>query len=153
MPKGMNKTGCILVAEDDRTDAFFLQRAFKRAGIPVNLEFVRDGQEVIDYLQGDGEFENRAAFPLPQLLMLDLNMPRLSGFEVLAWIRKHPRWKDLPVAIFSASDEPKDIRRAYDLGANSYLVKPHSIDELMNVVGQLKKHWAETDKDHGRKAA
>src|ERR1019366_5022861 len=119
----MSNSGHILVAEDDPTDAYFFQRAFKRAGIPVTLHFVRDGQEVIDYLEGKGQFADRTAHPLPQLALLDLNMPRLDGFDVLEWMRKQPAFSGLELVIFSSSDEPKHINQAYGLGANSYLVK------------------------------
>jgi CheY-like chemotaxis protein len=149
----MNHAGHILVAEDDTTDAYFFQRAFRRAGIPVMLHFVRDGQEVIDYLQGEGQFADRAAHPRPQLVLLDLRMPRVNGFEVLEWIRQQPRFNDLQVVIFSSSGEPKDVNRAYGLGANSYLVKPHSMDELTALVGRFKKFWLEGSNDHDRKAA
>jgi len=137
----VNKTGHILVAEDDPTDAFFLQRTFKRLGVPVTLHFVRDGQEVLDYLAGVREFHDRRVYPVPRLLLLDLKMPGLDGFQVLAWVRKDKRLKTLPVVIFSSSSEPEDVKRAQELGANSYLVKPHSIEELMSLVGQFKKHW------------
>jgi CheY-like chemotaxis protein len=149
----MSNSGHILVAEDDSTDAFFLQRAFQRAGIPIELHFVRDGQEAIDYLQGKGRFADRAAYPQPQLLLLDLKMPRLDGFDVLGWIRKQPGLSELVVVLFSMSDEPKDMRRAYDLGANWYLVKPHSMEELMALIGRFKKHWLEGGEESGRKAA
>jgi CheY-like chemotaxis protein len=140
----MNDSGHILVAEDDPTDAFFLQRAFKRAGIPVTLHFVSDGQDVISYLRGVGAFEDRSAYPLPQLLLLDLHMPRLDGFRVLQWIRSEPKFRHLLVVIFSSSDEAKFINRAHELGANSYLVKPHSMDELTELVGRFKKFWLES---------
>jgi CheY-like chemotaxis protein len=149
----MNQAGHILVAEDDSTDAFFLQRAFDRAGIPVALHFVRDGQEVIDYLQGAGQFADRTRHPLPQLVLLDLKMPRLDGFNVLEWIRQQPALKGLVTVIFSSSDEARDINRAYGLGANSYIVKPHSMEELMRLVGHFKKRWLEGDTEGGRKAA
>lgn len=141
------------MAEDDLTDAYFFKRAFRRAGIPVLLHFVRDGQEVIDYLQGDGQFADRTAHPLPQLVLLDLKMPRLDGFEVLEWVRQQPGFKGLQVVIFSGSGEPKDINRAYGLGANWYLVKPHSMEELTALVGRFKKFWLEGTSDGGRKAA
>jgi CheY-like chemotaxis protein len=149
----MHASGHILVAEDDPTDAYFFERAFRRAGLPVTLHFVRDGQEVIEYLQGKGPFADRAAHPLPQLVLLDLNMPRLNGFEVLGWLRRQPQLNGLHVVIFSASDEPKDLNRAYNLGADWYMVKPHSMDELTALVGRFRKYWLEGHDDHGRKAA
>jgi CheY-like chemotaxis protein len=141
------------VAEDDPTDAYFFQRAFKRAGLPVLLHFVRDGQEVLDYLQGKGQFADRTAHPLPQLLLLDLKMPRLDGFAVLEWVRRQPDLNGLQIVIFSSSGAPRDINRAYGLGANWYLVKPHSMEELTELVGRFKKFWLEGADDHGRKAA
>ena len=149
----MSDSGHILVAEDDPTDAYFFQRAFTRAGIPVALHFVRDGQEVLDYLQGAGQFADRAVYPLPQLVLLDLNMPRLDGFQVLEWVRRQPGFPALQIVIFSASGEPKDIHRAYGLGANWYLVKPHSMDELTDLVGRFKKFWLEGANHPARKAA
>ena len=148
-----NKSGHILVAEDDTTDAFFFQRAFRRAGIPVTLHFVRDGQEVIDYLEGKGLFADRSAHSLPHLLLLDLRMPKLDGFDVLRWVRKRPDFTDLVVVLFSSSDEPRDINRAYDLGANWYLVKPHSMEELTALVGRFKKYWLQANSDDSRQAA
>jgi CheY-like chemotaxis protein len=149
----MNEYGHILVAEDDPTDAYFFERAFKRAGIPVTLHFVRDGQEAVDYLQGEGQFTDRARHPLPQLVLLDLKMPRLDGFDVLEWVRKQPGLSGVLIVIFSSSDEPKDMNRAYGLGANSYLVKPHSMGELTALVGQFKKYWLGANDGGGRKAA
>lgn len=139
----MNTLTNILVAEDDPSDAFFLKRAFNRAGIAVALHFVQDGQEVIEELSGEPLFPGRAAQPAPQLLLLDLKMPRLNGFEVLSWIRRQPRFKHLPVIIFSSSDEPKDVQRAYDLGADSFVLKPHSVQELNGLIGRFKKTWLE----------
>ena len=149
----MFKSGHILVAEDDPTDAYFFERAFKRAGIPVTLHFVRDGQEALDYLQGAGSFADRTCYPVPQLVLLDLQMPRLNGFEVLEWVRKQPDLHGLLIVIFSSSTEPRDINRAYGLGANSYLVKPHSMAELTALVGRFKKYWLEAGNDRGRQAA
>jgi CheY-like chemotaxis protein len=143
----MTNSGRILVAEDDPTDAFFLQRAFSKAGISVKLHFVRDGQEVIDYLRGDKPFEDRNAHPLPHLLLLDLKMPKLNGFDVLDWLKRQPGLKRLLVVIFTSSEESQDINRAYDLGANSYLVKPHAIDDLMRVVERLEKYWLEANRN------
>src|SRR6266567_605609 len=110
----------ILVAEDDPADAFFLQRAFAKAGVSISLHFVRDGQEVIDYLRGEPPFADRVVYPLPQLLLLDLKMPRLNGFDVLGWLKESPDLKRLPVVVFTSSRETADVNHAYDLGANSY---------------------------------
>jgi CheY-like chemotaxis protein len=149
----MSSSGHILVAEDDPTDAFFFQRAFRRAGIPVTLHFVRDGQEVLDYLDGKGIYADRASYPQPQLLLLDLRMPRLDGFDVLKWVRKRPDLQHMVVVLFSSSDAPRDISRAYDLGANWYLVKPHSMEELTGLVGRFKKYWLEANPARSEQAA
>jgi len=135
----------ILVAEDDPQDAFFLKREFARAGVPTSLHFVQDGQEVIDYLEGKGAFADRQTHPMPNLVLLDLKMPRLNGFDVLGWLRKQTGLKRLPVIIFSSSAESVDINRAYDLGANSYLVKPHEIEALSGLVNCLKTYWLEAN--------
>jgi len=135
----------ILVAEDDPTDAFFLQRAFGKTGVSIGLEFVRDGQEAIDYLRGEPPYADRKTHPLPQLLLLDLKMPRLNGFEVLDWLRNQPQLKRLLVIVFSSSAELGDIDRAYDLGANSYLVKPHASEQLMELVHRVEKYWLESN--------
>ena len=137
----------ILVAEDDPTDAFFLQRAFAKTGTPVGLKFVRDGQEAIDYLRGESPFGDRAANPMPQLLLLDLKMPRLNGFEVLHWLKTQPGLKRLLVIVFSSSAETGDINRAYDLGANSYLVKPHATEQLLELVNRVEKYWLEDNQN------
>ncbi len=149
----MNDMRHILVAEDDTADAFFFQRAFKRAGIPITLHFVRDGREAIDYLQNTEPFAERATNPMPQLLLLDLKMPRLDGFDVLAWIRQQPVLEKLQVIIFSGSDEPRDRKRAQELGANSYLVKPHSIEEMNILVARFRKQWFQAGDGSSRKAA
>ena len=137
----MGRPEHILVAEDDLSDAFFLKRAFKRSEILSTMHFVRDGQEAINYLSGQGNFSLRSTYPLPDLLLLDVRMPRLDGFDVLRWIRKRTSLNSVFVVIFTSSEEAHDIDRALKLGANSYLVKPHSIQELSDLVASLKKHW------------
>jgi len=145
MMLNVNKPERILVAEADPTAALFLQRAFSKTGVQVALHFVRNGQEAVDYLWGEAQFADRTAHPLPDLLLLDLKMPRLNGFEVLGWLRQRPVLKRLPVVIFSSSGEAKDIDRAYDLGANSYLVKPHAAEELLSLVERFKNYWLEVN--------
>jgi len=131
----------VLIAEDDPSDAFLLKRAFTLANIPATLHFVRDGQEAIDYLQGDDRYKDRAVYPLPDLMLLDLKMPRLNGFDVLTWLRRQPGLKRLLVTVLTSSDQPDDINRAYDLGANSYLLKPHNSSHLSELVAQVKHYW------------
>jgi CheY-like chemotaxis protein len=133
----------VLVAEDDPSDVFFLRRAFSLAGLPAALHFVRDGQEAIDYLEGGKQFSDRDAYPLPDLMLLDLKMPRLNGFDVLDWLRSKPGLNRLLVAVLTSSDQPQDINRAYDLGANSYLLKPHSAEQLADLIKHVQKYWLE----------
>jgi len=133
----------ILVAEDDSNAVLLLKTVCSKAHIDAPLHVVRDGQEAIEYLEGSGEFTDRVAHPLPALLLLDLNMPRLNGFEVLKWIRQHPQLKRLLVVVLSSSADPKDVERSYDLGANSYLVKPMGFDGFSEMIGTLKKYWLE----------
>ncbi len=133
----------ILVAEDDPNDAFFLERAFAKAGVDVPLSFVTDGTETLEYLEGQKAFADRAAHPLPTLLLLDLKMPRMNGFDVLKWLRERPGLRRLSVVVFSSSDDPRDVNLAYDLGANSYAVKPGSGAELLAFVRSLHQYWCE----------
>ena len=137
----------VLVAEDDPSDIFFLQRAFTLAGLSTSLHFVRDGQEAIDYLEGEKSYSDRTTHPFPDLLLLDLKMPRINGFDVLVWLRQQPRLKRLLVTVLTSSDQPQDINRAYDLGANSYLLKPHTSEHLSDLVRHLQKYWLELN--HG----
>ena len=129
------------MAEDQTNDAFILERAFKKTGAKATLHFVRDGQEAIDYLEGEELFSDRNAYPLPTLLLLDLKMPRMDGFDVLEWVRSQKSLRRLLVVVFSSSEEIGDINRAYDLGANSYLVKPADFDELLKLAEDLGRYW------------
>ena len=140
--KGMR----ILAAEDDPTEAFLLKRAFLRAGIDVPLDFVADGQQVIDYLAGQEPFSDRASHPMPTLLLLDLKMPRVDGFQVIEWLRQQPVLGRLPVVVLTNSDLAEDVTRAFDLGANSYLQKPHDMPALEDLVRLLEQYWIETNR-------
>src|SRR6266581_4702660 len=135
----------VLIAEDDPSDVFLLKRAFSLAQVPATLHFVRDGQEAIDYLEGDAAYKDRAVYPLPDLMLLDLKMPKLNGFDVLSWLKRQPGLKRLLVTVLTSSDQPQDINRAYDLGANSYLLKPHSSQELSDLVKRVQKYWLEVN--------
>jgi len=140
-----NKPETILVAEDDAEDALFLKRAFAKVGVPSALHFVQDGQEMVDYLSASDGFADRRAHPFPDLVVLDLKMPRMNGFDVLHWIRNQRGLKRLPVIIFTSSAHEDDVNKAYDLGANSYLVKPHALEDLTTLVTRLKHYWIETN--------
>jgi CheY-like chemotaxis protein len=131
----------ILYVEDEDSDIFLLHHVFAKEGVPNPLQAVKDGREAIEYLAGRGSFANRKQHPLPGLMLLDLNLPYWSGFEVLAWVRQQPQCRRLPVLIFSSSSRPDDIARAYDAGANAYLVKPSSLNELSALIRSLRDFW------------
>ena len=124
----MKSARSFLVAEDDENDVFFLQRAFQQAKIESPLQVVRDGQEAIDYLSGAGKFSDRKEYPLPQLFILDLKMPRMTGLDVLRWLQDQPELHCLPVLVLSSSAQRTDFERAYELGANGFVVKPASLE-------------------------
>jgi CheY-like chemotaxis protein len=130
-----------LLVEDDLADAEFVSMAFKNSG--HQLHVVNDGQHAIDYLSGKVEYADRRKFPLPQVILLDLKMPRVNGFEFLKWLR-HQSPGDLrllPVIIMSSSDEPSDVKTAYALGVNSYLVKPIRWQEFQERMKALNVFW------------
>ena len=128
----MEKT--ILYAEDDPNDITLLQLALGQPGQYLNLQFVRDGAEAIEYLSGKGVFANREVHPLPNLIFLDVQMPKVNGFETLAWIRHRPRFSDIPVVLISSSSLQQDMDRAYFLGANAYVTKPAGFDPLKRLL-------------------
>lgn len=131
----------ILLVEDDPNDVLLIQRAFRRANLVNPLQVVQDGEAAVLYLGGQGSYADRDRYPLPILILLDLKLPRLSGLEVLEWLRQQPRLKRLPVVVLTSSRENVDVNRAYDLGANSYLVKPVAFDGLMEMVRTLNQYW------------
>ena len=132
---------CVLQVEDDANDIYLVDYAFSQAGVPRCVKAVRDVPEAIAYLSGSGGFGERAEHPLPKLVLLDLQLPGGSGFEVLDWIREKSDLSGLPVVIFSSSSRSEDIETAYQKGANAYLVKPSGMDELLPVVKCLAEFW------------
>jgi len=110
------------------------------------LKIIRDGEEAIAYLSGEGDFADRERFPRPFLLLLDLKMPGADGFEVLRWVRAEPETKRLLVVVLTSSNLQADVDRAYDLGANSYLVKPVSFDEMVNMIQRFEAYWSEINR-------
>ena len=128
----------VLYAEDEENDVFLMQRAFTKACVANPLQVVTDGANAIRYLAGGGEFADRERFPMPCLVLLDLNLPRQSGLEVLKWMRERPAFTTMPIVILTSSSQDRDIDSAYVLGANGYLVKPPSPDKLLELVSTLR---------------
>lgn len=126
----------VLYAEDDENDALLLKLAFERAGVPNPVRVVLDGAEAIEYLRGNPE-----QCPAPCLLLTDLKMPRMNGFELLEWLRTHPQGKGLPAVVLSSSGEDKDLQRALALGARDYCTKPPSLTGLVELVKKLQSSW------------
>jgi CheY-like chemotaxis protein len=142
----MPDSAVVLLAEDREDDVLLIRNAFARAHIPNPLYIVRDGDEVISYLKGTGKFANRAEYPLPDLLLLDLKMPRTNGFEVLSWIRSQPSLAALRVLVLTSSDELRDVNQAYNLGANSFLVKPHDFEDFIELSRIIQEYWLHVSK-------
>lgn len=137
-----NKDFTVLLVEDDLNDIFLVKRAFKMASIQNPLQIVTDGQEALNYLRGEGKYADRVTYPLPKLMVMDIKMPRRSGFEVLEWIKSgHQRLRRIPVVIVSASDNPEDINRAYELGANAYMVKPMDFLAVEHLFESITHYW------------
>ena len=129
----------ILIAEDDADDRFLLQAAFEENGFTDRLHFVENGVEALDYLQS---LCNNANEPvLPKFMLLDLNMPKKDGRDVLKELKQHPELKKIPVVIFSTTNNEQEMRRCYELGANSYITKPNSFESLLKTVAALRSYW------------
>jgi CheY-like chemotaxis protein len=130
-----------LIAEDDQDTQLLIQRAFRQADLSLPLYFTNDGQHTIDYLSGCGAYADRAQFPMPIVLLLDLKMPLRNGFEVLRWIRRQPKLRRLVVIMFSGSSLDSDVETAFDLGANSFVMKPVSFSELLQAIMAIHHYW------------
>ena len=133
--------GSVLLVEDDPNDVLLIQRAFTKASLQIPMHIVDNGEAAVAYLSGKDDYGDRDRYPLPLLMLLDLKLPCLSGHEVLAWLRQQPDFKRLPVVVLTSSQEMGDINRAYDLGANSYLVKPVAFNALIDIVKLLDLYW------------
>jgi CheY-like chemotaxis protein len=136
----------VLIAEDVANDVELLKRSFRRAGMSVTTHVVRDGEECIAYLAGTGKYANREEHPLPDLLLLDLKMPKASGFDVLRWIRARPSLSSLRVVVLTSSERIKDIDMAYELGANSFLTKPLNLTDFANMIEAMLRFWVKQSK-------
>ena len=135
----------ILIVEDNDDDAFFLQRAFKKAGVVRPLPRVDDGQKAIEYLSGAGDYADRLKHPFPCAVLLDIKLPKRNGFEVLAWVREKCGCPRLPVLMFSSSGLEDDVEKAYELGANGYIKKPGQAEDLEDFAMLVKRFWIDAN--------
>ena len=135
----MNDT--ILLVEDGADDVLFMSRALRKAGVSNSLQVAVDGREAIDYLSGRGKYSDRSAHPIPRLILLDLMLPQLSGFDVLRWIRDQAAFAGLIVVVLTSSDHSSDIQKAYTLGANSFLSKPADPSQLTELIRDIANYW------------
>jgi CheY-like chemotaxis protein len=138
----MNEKQTILLVDDSDDDLVLMKHACQTAHFKASVKTVTNGEEAIAYLRGDGTFSNRDKFPLPTVMLLDLNMPKVDGFDVLTWVRTQPVLKRLTIIVLSASGRSEDVERAFDLGANSYLVKPPAMAGLIAMICCLRD-WLE----------
>lgn len=133
----------IVIAEDDVDDQFLFQTAFEENGFMLQIEFVNNGVELVSYLDSCKK-SSGDHIHFPSLIILDLNMPKKDGREVLKEIKNHPTYKTIPVIVFTTTKNEMEVRRCYELGANSYIVKPVSFDGLLNVIREIKNFWFNT---------
>ena len=131
----------ILLVEDDENDIFFFERAAKLADFAQPIHVVRNGQEAIDFCNGSGDYSDRDRYPVPRFVVLDLNLPYRSGFDVLESLRRHPVTRLITVVVFTSSTSERDVSRAYSLGANSYLVKRPTPEALVDLLQLVKSYW------------
>ncbi len=143
----MSELGVFLVVDDNPDDTLLLGRVFRRANMLNPLQAVGSGAEAIAYLKGEGRYANREEFPLPALILLDLKMPGMDGFEVLQWMRGQPELQRLRVVILTGSDDMRDVNRAYELGANSFLIKPTDFDRFVEISLALNGYWMWLDRE------
>ena len=136
-----NNDFTVLLVEDDLNDIFLVKRAFKIAKIENPLQVVTDGVEAVQYLRGEGKYEDRHAHPLPKLIVMDIKMPRQSGFDVLQWVKNDGPLRRIPIVIVSSSDNPADINHAYELGANAYMIKPMDLRAVEHLFSSITHYW------------
>jgi len=147
-----NNNQVVLSVDDNDVDGALLERAFKRCTIPSRLFRVSEGPQAMAYLTGHGIYADRSSYPLPDLILLDLVMPKMNGLEVLKWIREQPELKKTAVLIFTSSEKPEDVKDATRIGANGYLVKPTKFEDLKNLVRTIYSEWLDKGK-RGKTAA
>jgi len=136
-----NKQFTILMADDDQDDHLLMEEAWAESFPENDLRFVSNGEELMDYLHREGKYIDVTASPRPNLIFLDLNMPRKNGREALKEIKGHPELRQIPVIVFTTAFSPDDVVQAYALGANSFISKPVTFDELVDVMRTMGQYW------------
>jgi CheY-like chemotaxis protein len=131
----------ILIVDDDENDQAFIQRAFKRSGVPNRVAVVNDGEEATAYLRGLDLYSDRSLHPLPRLIITDIKMPRMGGLHLLAWMRAHAEFRLIPVLVLTSSSDQADIRQAFELGAHGYMIKPVQFGELEKMTRTIVEYW------------
>ena len=138
----MSPTLTILVVEDDENDFHFINSALRKSPVRLRVHWAKDGAEAREYLAGEGEFTDRRFFPLPDVVVLDLKMPRFNGFDLIRWVRGQSEHACLPLLVLSSSDYVADIENAYALGATTYFVKPMEIEEFTALFRAIAEYWS-----------
>ena len=134
----------VLLVEDNPRDVRLTQRAFEQASVPHDLRVVRDGDEALAYLHREGDYAAVDSSPKPDMILLDLNLPRMGGHELMQHVRQDVRFRQVPIIVLTTSGRPDDVRQAYDNGANAYLLKPVEFSRFTEVIGHLASFWLET---------
>ena len=137
----MTKPANILLVEDERTDIILTLGSFREARMANTINVATSGEEALDYLKGNGKFANREDFPMPDLILLDIKMPGIDGFEVLKQVKSNKKIKQIPIVILSSSKDEGDRAMALDMGASAYLVKPISFSSFLNIIKEVGEYW------------
>lgn len=132
----------ILIVDDDENDQVFIRRAFQQSDVPNRVAVVNDGEEATAYLRGLDLYSDRSLHPLPRLIITDLKMPRMGGLHLLAWMRDHADFRFMPVLVLTSSSDQADIRRAFELGAHGYMIKPVQFGELAKMTRTIIEYWS-----------
>lgn len=141
VPNDINERFTILIVEDNAEEVLLLKKAFQRVALDIAVQFVTNGEEAIDYLSGTEQFHNRREYPEPDLVIMDLKMPRKGGFEVLEWFRNLQEGALIPIIVLTSSHREADVQRAYSLGANSYFLKPSNFEEFRDMIQVIYQYW------------
>jgi CheY-like chemotaxis protein len=142
----MSQQAVILLVEDNESDATLVCRALGKGNVVHPVQVVRSGEEAVEYLEGADRYANRDEYPVPELVLLDLNLPGMNGFQVLEWIRDRPEFQPLRVVVLTSCEDQGEATHAYQSGANSFLVKPANFDEFVHVTDAIQGYWFWTSK-------